>query len=421
MARANRDSRLETRTARLKLDRGERFWLPIGVGVALGYRRTAHGFGMWSARLLDRITGRYTLTAIGEADDYQDADGESVLSFSQAQEKARRVAAEANSVGRASPITVAEAAERYLRWYQEYRKAYNETEHTVNAHILPALGETLVCELRASDIRAWLHNLASQPARKRTRLGKRQQFHGKATTEDAKRARRASANRILTVLKAILNRAFHDELVGDDTAWRRVKLFENADEPVTRFLTEAESKRLINASRADLRRLVKAALFTGARYSELARITARDVNTDTGTVYIQPSKSGRGRYVPLHAAGLDFFRGMVAGTQGDELVFTKADGAPWGKSHHTRPLREACGAAKITPAVGFHDLRHTYASLLAQAGADLLTISKLLGHADTRITSRHYAHLCDRTLAHAVNTLLPGFGHQPDTKVVSIV
>ena len=47
-------------------------------------------------------------------------------------------------------------------------------------------------------------------------------------------------------------------------------------------------------------------------------------------------------------------------------------------------------------------------SRLPQAGVDLLTISKLLGHADTRITSKHYAHLADKTLAVAV-TKLPSF------------
>ena len=56
----------------------------------------------------------------------------------------------------------------------------------------------------------------------------------------------------------------------------------------------------------------------------------------------------------------------------------------------------------------FHKLRHTYASHLAQAGVDLPTISKLLGHSDTRIASKHYAHLADKTLAAAV-TKLPSF------------
>jgi integrase len=63
-------------------------------------------------------------------------------------------------------------------------------------------------------------------------------------------------------------------------------------------------------------------------------------------------------------------------------------------------------------------MRHTYASLLAQAGADLLTISKLLGHADTRVTARHYAHLCDA--GNAVETLLPSFGFNNERKVVAI-
>ena len=80
----------------------------------------------------------------------------------------------------------------------------------------------------------------------------------------------------------------------------------------------------------------------------------------------------------------------------------------------------APGIRLVEPAVGFHQLRHTYASLLAQAGADLLTISKLLGHADTRITSRHYAHLCDKTLANAVNRFLPNFGVSPADNVTSL-
>ena len=75
--------------------------------------------------------------------------------------------------------------------------------------------------------------------------------------------------------------------------------------------------------------------------------------------------------------------------------------------------------AKIVPALRFHEARHTYASLLAQAGADRLTVGKLLGHADTRITSRH-AHLCDKTLAHAVNNLLPNFGEAEAVNVAAV-
>ena len=224
----------------------------------------------------------------------------------------------------------------------------------------------------------------------------------------------------MTILKAILNKAFQDELVTDDTAWRRVKPFENADEPITRFLTEAECTRLINASREDFRALVKAGLFTGARYTELTTLTAKDVNLDSLSVYIQPSKSGKGRHIPLSPQGLDFFESLCAGKTGQQHIFTKENGEIWGRNHHVRLLMDACHKAKIEPVIGFHELRHTYASLLAQAGADLLTISKLLGHSDTRITSRHYAHLCDKTIANAVNKFLPSFGHVSESKVKSI-
>jgi hypothetical protein len=72
---------------------------------------------------------------------------------------------------------------------------------------------------------------------------------------------RFTANRILTVLKAILNKAFHDELVDDNVAWRRVKPFENVEQAKIRFLTEVECKRLINAARPDFRELLKSALY----------------------------------------------------------------------------------------------------------------------------------------------------------------
>jgi integrase len=264
-----------------------------------------------------------------------------------------------------------------------------------------------------------LERLAKTPARKRTARGEKQQFRERPHTEAQKRARRATANRILTVLKAILNRAFHEELVADDSAWRTVKPFRQADEPVTQFLSGAETMRLINASRPDFRALVRAALLTGARYGELTALTVADYNPQTQSIYIRPSKSGKGRHVPLNAEGVAFFREAVRGKPANEPILERADSSPWGKNHHVRLLIDTCKAARIVPAMTFHELRHTYASHLAQAGVDLLTISKLLGHADTRITSRHYAHLADKTLRDAV-TKLPAFGAAADTKVVTI-
>lgn len=386
------------------------------------YRRTVEGSGTWSARIAGE-DGRESYHKLGEADDNQDAHGDTVLTFAQAQERARKLSMEAKAAPTGKPVTVKEATAVYLEWFRNNRKSIRETEATIAAHILPTWGDKLLIDIKAADIKRWREKLANQPARKRTSANVTKQAHrDKATTADEKRARQSTANRILTVFKAILNHAFKEaELVSDDREWRKVRPFKNTDEPVTRFLKDAEAVRLINACREDIRQMVKAALFTGCRYGELARLQVKDVNTDTGLIYITPeAKSGKGRHVPLSDEGLDFFKTVIAGKAGPASVFTRADGAPWGKNHHVRLLAAACSQAKIEPAVGFHDLRHSYASALAQRGVSLLTISNLLGHADTRITSRHYAHLCNKTLSDAVREFLPSFGHQSDGKVTAI-
>ncbi len=58
-------------------------------------------------------------------------------------------------------------------------------------------------------------------------------------------------------------------------------------------------------------------------------------------------------------------------------------------------MQDACAAAEIEPAVSFHILRHTYASLYLMGGGSLPALAAQLGHADTRMTIRHYGHLAD--------------------------
>jgi integrase len=240
-----------------------------------------------------------------------------------------------------------------------------------------------------------------------------------ATTPDQKRARKSTANRILTVFKAILNKAHADGAIASDAAFSKVAAFKNVDEARIRFLSEAEAVRLVNACPTDLRSLVRAALLTGARRGELAAMTVADVNLTAGQVYVAESKSGKPRWIPLNSEGVELFRSVTIGKTGADLVFTRADGKAWGHNYHVRALQKASEIACVNPMVSFHELRHTYASQLANAGVDLLTISKLLGHSDTRITSKHYAHLTDKTLSDAV-TRLPAFSELEQKTLRSI-
>jgi integrase len=421
MARTAKSAKLETRTARLKHPLHERHQATIEPGLALRYRRTKQGYGMWYARIVD-AAGRETDLCIGVADDYADADGKNVFDWKQAQAEARKLAER----GPAPAYTVSQAIDDYLLWFREHRKSVAATEATTRAHIRPAFADRTVASLTSEELRAWRDRLARQKARKRTQMGKQQAHKTDAEAasneqrEEAKRARRATANRVLSVLKAILNKAFQDRKVKDDAEWRSVKPFGKVDVPRIRFLTDDEAVRLVNVCSNEFRPLFRAALLTGARYGELTRMTVGSFDPTTCLVFVAPSKGGKARHIPLNASGVALFKALTVGRVSIAPLFVRADGEAWGKNHQQRPLSEACKRAKITPPLRFHEARHTYASALARSGADLLTISRLLGHADTRITARHYAHLCDKTLANAVNTLLPEFGAVEQTNVAAI-
>ena len=179
-----------------------------------------------------------------------------------------------------------------------------------------------------------------------------------------------------------------------------------------------ETVRLINATQADFRLLVTAALLTGCRYGELAAMRLGDCDTEARTIFIPQSKAGKSRHIALTDEGAQFFAEQSLGRAVGDLMFihqsvvrqaTRQQPAQmvsvaWGKSDQFRAMAEACKAAAIDPPVSFHVLRHTYASRLAMNGAGLQVIAAQLGHSGTRMTERHYAHLAPSYIADEVRT-----------------
>ena len=289
------------------------------------------------------------------------------------------------------------------------------------ARILPALGDVELAKLTTKRIRDWHTGLATAPKLVRTsRIVKKAQKRRAVDAKDADavRARRATANRTLTVLKAALNHAFHDGRIVTDEAWRKVKPFREADAPVVHFLSEDECRRMVNACDGAFRSLVRAAMLSGCRYGELTRMRARDFNAEAGTITVRESKSGKPRHVALTDEGQSLFAELTAGHTGREPIFIRDDGKAWGPSHQQRPLDAASARAKIEPAATFHILRHTYASALAMRGVPMGVIAAQLGHSDTRMTEKHYAHLSPNYVAETVRAALPALGILDNTKNV---
>lgn len=437
MAQTRPNRKLDTREARRKVEaQAEPHWLRLAPAEALGYHKPKDGAaGTWRARLYLAESRTFRKKALGTADDFTDADGELVLTYAQAQRKARewfdeaRCEATGEKVHR-GPVTVAQAMTAYLAHMErEGKRSAKGARQRADLRILPALGALPVEKLTRLRLEKWRDDLAAsaplprgrvklRPEPKRPRKVKPEKAAPKPPkTSEEKRRRKATANRILAILKAALTYAKSRGLVRcSDEAWRAVKPFRAVEEARQNYLTPEEQQRLLNAIKEpDFKRLVTGALATGCRYGELARMTVGDFDPTSGTVLVRESKAGKSRRVHLVSWGRAFFEGLTSGRKRTETLFLRdeadrrtCEGNPlaWGPAEQVRRMHTACDAAEL-PRMGFHQLRHSYASALVAAGMPLAYVAKLTGHADTRMLERHYAHLAPSDLTRSLEALAP--------------
>lgn len=208
-----------------------------------------------------------------------------------------------------------------------------------------------------------------------------------AVAEEYKRANRglvtnSTINRRLAVLRRVANLAFRRWGWLEAPVGARIELLpENPAREV--FLTRSELAKLLRAiPDRSMRKAALVAAFTGLRRGELTRL--RPINIQGDLIYLQNTKTGKPRVVPVVHHVSFALKKLPFGFHAD--TFTHA----------------VEKASKGT--VRAHDLRHTAASLLVQAGVDLYRVGTILGHSDQRTTKR-YAHLAVDDLRTAVAAL----------------
>ena len=176
---------------------------------------------------------------------------------------------------------------------------------------------------------------------------------------------------------------------------------------IDRWLTYGEEAALMEAcyDRQWLKNIIIFVLNTGVRLGGIRNLRWADVDMFRKTATIRKkSRMSKDRMtVPLNQTVLDVLIDMckVSGMQG--YVFSQKGGEQVTKREIQRQFSTALKRAGITQ-FRFHDLRHTFATRLAQAGVDIYTISKLLGHASVKMTER-YAHHCPESIRYGVEVL----------------
>ncbi len=272
------------------------------------------------------------------------------------------------------------ASDIYLPHVKLRKRSWKVDERIARQHLSPAFGDRRLVDIRHHEVANWLNRLFAS---------------GLAP---------ATCNRILAVFKTICSLAEQrGVLSAGQSPCAKVPPFKIPTQR-ERYLTPDEAQRLMRALEKNDRLeafALRLLLLTGARKNEILKARWENVRRDLRLLIVPLSKSGRPRHIFLSEAALDVLHTMSR-TPGNPWLFPgHAPGKPlsdlylfWDK------LRRKLGLADVR----IHDLRHTFASFLVNAGHSLYETQKMLGHSDPRTTMR-YAHLGQASLLAAAETV----------------
>ena len=278
-----------------------------------------------------------------------------------------------------SAVTVAEFFnDSYLPYIKSYKRSWSTDVSVFQNHVLPVIGEEYMDAVTAERVTAVM-------------------------SRAAQRLSAATVNRLLVLLRYMFNLAIRWHTVGvvhNPTATQKLKKLSNHRE---RFLSAAETQQLIAAVNQSPNRLLKYIipflLLTGARKREVLDARWCDVDQERSFWRIPLTKSGRERHVPLSAAALELLERVPRRKHCDWIFANPKTQKPYVSIFYSwDTARTAAGLSEVR----VHDLRHSFASFLVNAGCSLYEVQKILGHSSVIMTQR-YSHLSQDSLLRAAS------------------
>lgn len=268
----------------------------------------------------------------------------------------------------------------YLPYARLHKRSWRVDERISRQHLSPVFGDRDLADMDRGEVENWLHGLASR---------------GLAPS---------TCNRILAVLKSICSLAVvHGLLPTGQSPCAGVIPFK-IHTLRERYLSPDEARRLMRELERSARPealAIRLLLLTGARKSEILNARWEYVNTEQHLLTVPLSKSGRPRHIPLSDAAVELIRSIPRNPDCPWLFPGHAPGKALSDIYvFWNRLRKKLDLADVR----IHDLRHTFASFLVNAGHSLYEVQKLLGHSDPRTTMR-YAHLGQASLVAAAQTV----------------
>lgn len=211
----------------------------------------------------------------------------------------------------------------------------------------------------------------------------------------------ATVKQEINVLSGIFREARKQEVVAQNPVALVKK--PRVENEIVRYLDAEEEKRLLAFAPESLRSAILVSIHSGLRDGELTRLTWADVRFEERLIVVRHTKSKKDRTVPMNRTILDTLQRLPRYDLASPYVFTNPKTMTrFDRFNNTvwRAVLKRAGISKFR----WHDLRHTFASRLAQGGVPITTIKELMGHASITVTMR-YAHLTPGNLRAAVDVL----------------
>lgn len=234
-------------------------------------------------------------------------------------------------------------------------------------------------------------------------------------TKHNKERQPSTVNRELNIFSRVLTLAIDAGHIKENPC-RRVKRFKEDNERI-RFLSREEEKRLLSEleDTEPAHSIVVFALNTGMRFGEIASLCWHEVDFSRKLIHVTQTKTSKNRVIPMNQVVLDVLKEQkVRKTTKPEADLVFPSWKSGGRFTKLNSFKSACEEQGIED-FHFHDLRHTFASRLAEEGVSPFTIAELLGHRNLETTKR-YTHATDGRKREAVEALNKPFSG----KVVTI-
>ena len=307
-------------------------------------------------------------------------------------------------------LSVSELCDLYLAEGCSHKKASTlaTDKGRITRHIKPSIGKMLASEVSKDDVSKFMNDIIAG----KTAVDEKTKSRGRARVTGGK----GTASRTIGLLGGIFTFAIQKG-IRDDNPVHSVK--KPKDNKRQRFLSELELKRLFEflnqpdglSLNSNAVPAIKLLLLTGCRKSEILTLKWDYVDFENSYLLLPDSKTGE-KKVPVNDLGIQTLNGLKR-IKGNPYVFPSTNGG-----HYTglQKCWEKVRAHLGLEGVRIHDLRHSFATIMASQGASLLLIGKVLGHADPK-TTQIYAHLVDkdvRLITDTVGGVFEGLLHDDD-------